>query len=225
MIDYLLIVLAGVLGSAHCIGMCGGFPLIIAHLSPDAGPRALRMGLYGMGKTFSYAGLGLVVGGGGAVLHRLMGGQQVLGMVLGGLLIVAGGAYLFGPYLWEQGGLAGGRLVAKGTQWLAQALKRLFDRGGASGALSVGVMNGLLPCPLVYAMLLKAGAAGGPWPGALTMALFGIGTLPALFGLAWAGQFIKPYWRQRINLATGLLLVILGILTVMRSLGGGGLHH
>ncbi|MDZ4698162.1 MAG: sulfite exporter TauE/SafE family protein [Rhodothermales bacterium] len=217
MTDVLLIVLAGVLGSAHCIGMCGGFPLMIAHLSPDAGPRTLRMGLYGIGKTFSYAVLGLLVGGGGAVMHHLMGGQQLLGMVLGGLLIVAGVAYLFG-----QRGLAGGRLIAKATGWLGKTLKRLFERGGASGALSVGVMNGLLPCPLVYAMLLKAGAAGSAWHGALTMALFGIGTLPALFGLAWAGQFIKPYWRQRINLATGLLLIALGIMTVLRSLGG---HH
>jgi uncharacterized protein len=217
MIDTLLVALAGVLGSAHCIGMCGGFPLMIAHLSPGAGPRALRMGLYGTGKTFSYAALGLLAGGGGAALHHLIGGQQLLGIVLGGLLIVAGAAYLFG-----QRGLVGGRLIAKATGWLGTALKWLFDRSGVSGALSVGVLNGLLPCPLVYAMLLKAGAAGGAWLGAMTMALFGIGTLPALFGLAWAGQFIKPCWRQRINLATGILLIVLGIITLFRSFGG---HH
>ncbi|MEZ4703187.1 MAG: sulfite exporter TauE/SafE family protein [Rhodothermales bacterium] len=217
MTDALLIVLAGLLGGAHCIGMCGGFPLMIAHLSPDTGSRTARMGLYGLGKTVSYMALGLVAGGGGALMHLLMGGQQILAGILGGLLIVAGVTYLFG-----QRGLAGSRLVARGTAWLAAALKRLFDRGGATGALSVGLMNGLLPCPLVYAMLLRAGAAATPLDGALTMGLFGLGTLPALFGLAWAGQFIKPYWRQRINVVTGLLLIALGIMTILRGMGA---HH
>ncbi len=215
MSDAFLIVLAGLLGGAHCIGMCGGFPLMIAHLTPERGRTARRLGLYGLGKTLSYMGLGLLVGGGGALVHRFMAGQQTLSLVLGGLLILAGIAYLLGVQL-----RAGSALVARGTRWLSAALKRLFDRGGASGSLSVGIMNGLLPCPLVYAMLLKAGASGTPLLGAATMGLFGLGTLPALFGLAWAGQFMTQRWRRYLDLAAGIILLALGALTVMRGLGG-----
>lgn len=215
MSDAWLIVLAGFLGGAHCVGMCGGFPVMIAQLSPNAGTRWIRMGLYGAGKTLSYMALGLLIGGGGAALHLLMGQQQILSVILGGLLVVAGGAYVIG-----RGGFTGGKLVSRVTGWLSGTLRRWFNRGGAAGAFGIGVANGLLPCPLVYAMLLKAGAAATPLQGAATLGLFGVGTLPALFAMAWVGQFLQPYWRQQLDRVTGILLIVLGVLTILRGLGG-----
>jgi hypothetical protein len=195
--------------------MCGGFPAMVSHLAPRPTAAAIRLGWYGLGKTLSYALLGAAAGGGALLALRLAAPQSALSLVLGGALVVAGVVYiLVVGQGWAGPGLA--RFAAR----LGNVLRRAVERSGATGAFGVGVANGLLPCPLVYAMLLQAGAAGSPLAGAGTMALFGVGTLPALYGVAWAGHFLSKRWRPYLERMAGLVLVGLGAVTMLRGMAG-----
>lgn len=220
MSDLPLVFAIGLLGSAHCVGMCGGFVLTLGHLHED--PRRLRLhqALYFLGKTATYALLGAVAGGLGAALGLALAGVQSVLAVLVGLLLVGVGLGLLGVLR----RLEGFRSVAL-LRRLSGALGHLMARQSAPATFGLGMLNGLLPCGLVYAMLAKAAATGGVLGGAATMAVFGVATVPALYALALAGFLLRPAWRARLNLAGGLLVVALGLLTIARGTPAADLLH
>lgn len=193
MTEPLLIFLAGLAGSMHCIGMCGGFA---CGLGADArGPAAsvLRHLVYNLGRVTSYCFLGAVVGHLGLLLvgHGGEGSgastaQRALA-VLSGTLMVFIGLQFFGVF---RG--AGHGLLGEGGQWLAQALRQLVRAPGVAAPLALGVLNGFLPCPLVYAFAAQAAASGGPLAGLQIMAAFGLGTFPAMLAMGGIGL----WWRR-----------------------------
>jgi sulfite exporter TauE/SafE len=91
----------------------------------------------------------------------------------------------------------------------------------------LGMLNGLLPCALVYGLLARAAATGNPLDGAVVMAVFGLGTVPALYATGWAGSFFRPARRLWLMRLGGVLVVALGLLTMARgtmAFGGGHGH-
>jgi hypothetical protein len=84
-------------------------------------------------------------------------------------------------------------------------------------ALGLGLLNGLLPCGLVYSLLAMAAVTGTMLGGALTMLVFGGATVPALFALAWIGDLLQPSWQHRLHRASGALVIVLGLITVLRG--------
>lgn len=212
-LDLSVVFLIGILGSAHCVGMCGGFVALLAYTGP-AEHAYQRQAAYFLGKTAMYAAMGALAGlAGGLVGVSLAGMQSALSVVLG-LVLVGVGLGLCG--VWHRlpsTGALSGRITTR----LGPAVRRLVQDGGSSALAGLGALNGLLPCGLVYGMLAKAATTGAPGAGALTLAVFGLGTVPALALAGSVGALIPPTRRLRLQRVGGVLVVGLGLLTIARA--------
>ena len=212
MLDLAVVFLAGLLGSAHCVGMCGGFVVLVGAGSDRA--VAGRQAAYFVGKTLTYAAFGAIAGAAGVAVHGALGGVGgVLGVGLG-VALVAFGLGLCGV-AWGRGGAPGVRFAAR----LGPAVGRLMASGRPGALVGLGALNGLLPCGLVYGMLAVAAQAGGAGRGALVMAVFGLATVPALALTGALGARLRPARRVWMQRAAGALVVAMGLLTVARGAG------
>ncbi len=209
MVDLWFVFLAGLLGSAHCVGMCGGFVLALAH--GDAARRWPRQAAYHAGRIGTYTLLGALAGTLGYALFLMRGFQVGLSIGLGTVLVVAG-LSLCGVLQ---------KLVPLDRLPIPAALTRLVtwlvQRPGAGPAFGLGLANGLLPCGLVLAVLVPAAAAGSAPGGALRMLAFGLGTVPALLVTAAFGLRVKPTHRLRAQRLAGVVLAVLGFVTIARA--------
>ena len=201
--------LLGLAGSLHCVGMCG--PLALALPRP---PRHLLAGrlLYNLGRTLTYAGMGLLFGGLGQTL--LMAGWQRGLSIATGLLILA---YLLSGWL----GRGRWSLESAALRLLApvqRALGRLLQRTSPGGLLTIGLLNGLLPCGLVYVALAGAAATGTPAGGALFMAVFGLGTSPMMLAIALAGPALYGRLRGRFQAVIPVALGLMAVALILRGL-------
>lgn len=210
--DLWLAFVIGLAGSVHCVGMCGGFVIAITQ-TDRPGHRLVRHAAYYGGKTFTYAVLGAISGAAGAVVTGLLRDfQNVLSVVLGLILILLG-AWLLGWLRLRRSSIPSGS-----GGWLSSALGRLLQKGSAGSVLALGVLNGLLPCGLVYAMLAASAATGSVVRGALTMTVFGLATVPALVAVSLTTRLAGARWRTRFNQIAGALVLVLGILTALRGI-------
>jgi uncharacterized protein len=235
---YALLFLAGFAGSFHCIGMCGGFACALGADPRGAGATSVRHVLYNTGRLTTYCFLGTLAGGLGQAICTSLGlqsdqgtpfpstsldlGQRALA-VMAGLLMIIMALSFFGLRGWRRvtGSFGGSTLV--------NSLRSLLRTPGHAAPLALGVLNGFLPCPLVYAMVAQAASTVDVLSGCLTMAVFGLGTFPAMLAMGGLGRLLAPGWRQRgVRLAGGFILV-LGLITLGRGVlpmaGGHGLHH
>ena len=199
---------AGLLGSAHCIGMCGGFVALLG-VGTD-GRVASRQAAYFLGKTGTYAAFGAVAGAAGFALREAFAG-------LGGVVAVGLGGRWWRPgwpsAAWR--GASGRRARAGGPPRAGGGPARRVGPAGAIVAL--GALNGLLPCGLVYGMLAVAAASGSAAGGALTMAAFGLATIPALAVTGALGARLRPSRRLWLQRLAGALVVAMGLLTIVRG--------
>lgn len=204
--------LLGLAGSLHCVAMCG--PLMLA-LPLDGAARRRVLGqtlLYQAGRIGTYGMLGLLFGLLGKGI-ALAGFQQGLSVVAGILILVAA----FFTVQWERVALAMPGMQAM-TRWVQRQIGMLLRQHPNGAALGVGLLNGLLPCGLVYAAIAGAISMTSGWYGSAFMLLFGAGTLPLLIALMLTGQRFSPVWRSRFRLVQPLLLVITGYLLLSRGL-------
>ncbi len=215
------VLLIGLLGSMHCMGMCGGFALVLARTSSKRGPVIRRQALYYTGKTVTYALLGGIAGGMGHALGALFSGfQSVLSLSLGVVLVLIGLGLL--------GMIRNVETMPFMTapwQRLSRLLGVQLNTSSPAGAFGLGLVNGLLPCGLVYAALAVGTATGTAIEGALVMSVFGLSTVPALVLAASAGLLLKPAWRLRINQISGIVILVLGLITITRGLPGAHDGH
>ncbi len=238
MIYYALLFLAGFAGSLHCIGMCGGFACALGVDPRGAGATSMRHLLYNTGRLSSYCFLGGLVGGLGQVICTSVGartepGAAFLGAslnvaqralaVTAGLLMIVMSLRFFGLPGWH-------RVTSGfGGSTLAISLRSLLRTPGYAAPLAFGVLNGFLPCPLVYAMIAQAAASADVLSGFLTMAIFGLGTFPAMLAMAGISRLLAPRWRQRGVRLAGSFILTLGLVTLSRGVvsmaAGHGLHH
>lgn len=228
------LLLVGLAGSVHCIGMCGGIvgalsiggaaarpvrPVIaIAVARPQAQGNLLRVLAYNGGRIGSYMLAGGLAGGlAGAGMLRLAS-LQVAGYWLANLMLVALGLYLMDA--WR--GLA--RLEAAGNllwRHLRPLLKPLLPMDTPLKALAVGGLWGWVPCGMVYSALLTAMMQGSAIGGAAAMAAFGLGTLPTLLGIGLLGARLRQQLQRRpVRIAGGLLVLGFGLLGLLRAAHG-----
>lgn len=212
--------LAGLAGSGHCLGMCGGISAALA--GSRRGPAPLTALLLSTGRVMSYSLAGALAGGGGTLLGLgldLLSLGQGLRIAFGVLLMAVG---LTLALRWR--GLL--RVEALGARlWtrMAPALGNLLPPRGPLAALTAGALWGWLPCGLVYSMLTLALASGSPGNGAAVMAGFGLGTLPALLLTgSWAGGLARRLRGSRGRRLSGALLAGLGLWTVLGALSLAG---
>ena len=207
--------LTGLLGGAHCVGMCGG---IVAAMSlqgpgtPITGrPPVLFHLAYNGGRLASYAllgGLAGLIGSAAFLSDRLLPLQQAL-YLMGQLVLILLGLYLAGL---NQSILAIERLGGALWRRAQPFLGRLLPIRSLGQALAAGAAWGWLPCGLVYSVLVSALASGGLARGGLLMLAFGLGTLPNLLLMGWAAQglrhFTRRVWVRRV---AGLSVAGLGL--------------
>jgi sulfite exporter TauE/SafE len=214
---------SGLLGSlGHCLGMCG--PLVLMVGAQFGGmawegllPRYLT---YHVARILVYfllgaaaGALGSLVGLGGS-LNRVSG---VISLALGAGVILLGLRYL--------GWLPLGSLEGS-SAWIGKMMRKALQRGGLLGLASLGALNGLLPCGLVYSALLVAAASGSPWRAGAAMAAFGAGTLPALLLLGMGAGKLSVSRRQVMSRLAGALIVLVGAQLILRGAAGlGWLAH
>ncbi|MCB7482118.1 sulfite exporter TauE/SafE family protein [Christiangramia sediminis] len=205
----------GLLGSFHCIGMCGPIAFLLPLERDNKPKKLLQIFLYHFGRIFSYAVIGLAFGIVGKGLS-LFGLQQQLSIIIGilMLLLVLIPKRKLGKWNPEH---AGFKFVNKLKNQLGRELKKKRP----DTFFSVGFLNGFLPCGLVYMAVLGAIAGGSAWEGSLYMVLFGMGTIPLMTSAIWISNIISVKSRKYIRRLIPVFVGIVAVLFILRGLGLG----
>jgi len=208
--------LMGLLGSVHCIGMCG--PLVLA--LPMAQKTSLEkwgvLFLYHFGKISSYSLLGVLFGLFGSQLP-LFGVQENISIFIGALMLIyVGYVFMLKPKR-KLGFLQFDLLYSSITKQLGI----LFKHKNKLAFYLIGFLNGLLPCGMVYLALTSALAIQNIFYGGWLMAFFGLGTMPALIIVALGGQFFGIKFRQQIQNLLPVFIFSMGVLLILRGLNLG----
>ncbi len=202
----------GLMGSFHCLGMCGPIVLALPLHGNSVGQKIYGGVLYNLGRTVTYGAMGALFGLVGQGL-QLVGFQQVVSVIMGGAMIVS---VMFpkifrNQYSLEQSAF---RWVGK----LKKTIVEMFSIRSFQSLFFIGLLNGLLPCGLVYIAIAGAIATGSVAMGAGYMVVFGLGTIPLLLLLGVAGNVLGNNIRRRINSLIPILVVVVGIFFVLRGL-------
>jgi sulfite exporter TauE/SafE len=208
------LLLTGLLGSFHCVGMCGGFVLALGRPGRPPWRQVGVQALFHLGKAATYLLLGALAGTAGSALARAAwfpAAQAVLAAAAGVLMVLAGLQIL--GLLAE---LPLGSLFGPASPY-GRAVRAVSGARGASAPLVLGALTGLLPCPLVYAFLAAALAAGSLLGALGTMGLLALGSFPALALVALAGAALGPRLRHRAVRVAGATVVLLGLVTFARG--------
>ncbi|MBL8843920.1 MAG: sulfite exporter TauE/SafE family protein [Planctomycetes bacterium] len=209
----LLAATLGIGSALHCIGMCGGFSLMIAARGRGGWRRLL---LFHGGRIASYTFLGALAGGVGRSAARSPEAQRVLALLAGGVLLLLA---------LHQLGVVRRLLPARVGEPLRRAahrfsglLRSLAAGEGANALLLFGAANGFLPCGATAAALGLAAASGSGALGAATLATFGAATVPALFAFGLLGGRLALPWRTRIGWIGAVTTLLVGGITLWRGL-------
>ena len=205
----------GLFGSFHCIGMCG--PIAIALPIPNSNNLNFVLGrlLYNLGRIATYSFLGAVFGLLGSRLV-ISGFQQSISITLGVTIVIA--VLIPAKY---KAKISQHKLIQKITLPLKKGISDLFKQGTFSAMFLIGILNGFLPCGLVYVALAGAIASGDAISGTAVMILFGIGTFPTMFAATLFGKFINLNIRRKITKAIPALALVLGLLFIVRGMALG----
>jgi sulfite exporter TauE/SafE len=202
----------GLFGSLHCIGMCGPIALSLPYQGAGRLPAVGNALLYNLGRTATYMLMGSVFGLLGKGIF-LAGYQSALSIALGVLMIVMA---FFSTDLESR--LVRLPLLRGPLTRLKTALARLIQAKSSGSFFRIGLLNGLLPCGLVYMAIVGAVSTGSVAKGAAYMCLFGLGTIPLMLLTALAGNWIGPKVRRRIRVVLPFMLLVIAALLIFRGL-------
>jgi sulfite exporter TauE/SafE len=220
--DLMSVFFIGLVGSGHCLGMCGGISSALSLSSRDQSgvmtTRTLLIPiLYNIARLISYMLLGALVGGFSATIADMASFNQsfVVLRIFAALLMIALGLYLgrwwFGLMVIERAGQVLWRTIAP-------LANRLLPLKSVWYALPLGFLWGWLPCGLVYSMLTWSAASGSAFAGAMTMAAFGLGTLPAMLLIGLGSTLNFPLFVDaRVKKMLGIVVIVYGIYTLYGS--------
>jgi hypothetical protein len=205
----------GLMGSFHCVGMCG--PIAIAlPLHGNTIPQKIFGGtLYNLGRTITYGIMGAIFGMLGQGI-QMIGFQQKVSVIMGSIMIIS---VLFPALFKNQYSMEKSWFSMVGK--LKKSIGKMFSIRTFSSLFFIGMLNGLLPCGLVYMAIAGAIGTGGILEGTFYMILFGLGTIPMLLAITLAGNFLSNTIRNKINKLIPVLVVVVGILFVLRGLSLG----
>ncbi len=209
--DYPIAIALGLIGSLHCVAMCGPLQLALPMPSGGAGRIILGRLIYQLGRITTYGLLGVIGGLAGKSIF-LAGFQRWLSILLG-IAVLAG--FLVSKRVAVSAPVV--RLVAKLKLAMSAQLRRRSFR--SLGLL--GLLNGLLPCGLVYVALAGATARGGIGAGVGYMAAFGLGTIPMMLAISLSGRLFPPAWRLKLNGAIPFGVALLAVLLILRGMSLG----
>ena len=207
--------LLGIISSLHCIGMCGPIAMMLPVDRTNPSRKALQILVYHLGRLTAYGLLGLVFGLLGRGFY-LAGMQQHLSITVGVLMIVVVvvpekvlARYNFSKPVYK--------IIAAIKSHLGQQ----FKRKSVDALFTIGLLNGFLPCGMVYAALFGALAMPNLMSSMSYMFLYGLGTVPLMSAVVYMSQWISQPVRQRIQKLIPVVAVFVGLLFIVRGLGLG----
>ncbi len=207
---FITALLLGAIGSFHCIGMCGPIAMSIPVVQHDHGSKFVSSLLYNAGRVLTYASLGLLFGLIGQSF-AIFGYQQWLSIILGILLMLL-------IVLPKRTGVEK-NWIAVGFQKIRTALGSLFLRKNYRSVFFIGLLNGLLPCGLVYMAMAGAISTASVWKSCLFMAAFGLGTLPMMWSIGFFGSYINLRARNGIRKLYPYLMALMAAILILRGMG------
>lgn len=205
----------GLLGSFHCVGMCGPIAFLLPVDRTNSFRKIIQITTYHFGRLLAYSLIGLFFGLIGKSLY-IFGIQQQLSIIIGVIMIVA---VLIPTQLSDTFKISQPiyRMISKVKSGLGQALKKKTT----DAFLTIGFLNGFLPCGLVYMAVFASIATEQAFMGSMYMILFGLGTIPLMTSAIYLGKFLNTKVKQNIQKAIPIFVVIIGMLFILRGLGLG----
>jgi len=200
----------GLMGSFHCIGMCGPIALSLPLRGKNFTQKITGGLLYNLGRTATYGVMGAIFGLIGQSFH-LLGFQQWISVIMGSLMIVS----VLLPILFKNTFRINLEFF---TVRLRRGIQQLFKERSYKGLFLIGLGNGLLPCGLVYLAIAGAIGAGSVSLGIAFMVCFGLGTLPMMLLISWIGNVFTLAIRNKMNKLIPYIVVIIGIIFILRGL-------
>lgn len=214
-LEITLLISALTLGFAsgfHCIGMCGPIALSLGLSRKQALNFYLQNLTYQFGRIFTYAFLGAILGIIGQGFE--FGGIQRYLTIIAGVLLMMMAIFSFGGKDFASKIL----FLSKFLLQIKINLSRYLQKSDYKSRFATGILNGFLPCGMVYMALTASLAAGGIWQGATYMMLFGLGTLPFMFAVVLAGNLVTQKFRATVLKIIPVLMLVLGGLFILRGL-------
>jgi sulfite exporter TauE/SafE len=207
--------IVGLVGSAHCAGMCGPIALALPLKSDNWFTRVSGAIVYNTGRIITYMLLGAIFGMLGKGLH--MAGFQLWASIIIGILMIV---MVVVPLVFKK--MPSLNNVFEGySARLLGGFRNMFRKGGMPSLFGIGLLNGILPCGLVYVAVAGAINSGDIVSAMLYMALFGAGTIPVMLAVSLAGTMISLNLRIFINKLSPYVIVLLGVLFILRGLSLG----
>lgn len=205
----------GLIGSLHCLGMCGPIAIAIPSRKDHKLSIFIDSIIYNIGRTITYVVLGAMIGLLGTAIS-LAGYQEIISVIAGVLLLMI----VVIPRKWETA-IAEISIFKNASEWLKGAFRKVFQVKSISSLLLIGILNGLLPCGLVYTALI-ASVAYGSVLGAMTfMLFFGLGTLPMLAVVFNVKTMLSLGIRKKINKMIPVGIAIVAVILILRGLSLG----
>lgn len=207
--------IVGLLGSFHCLGMCGPVAFALPLKRESKWQAFTGKMLYNTGRISTYALLGLLIGTFGQSL-TFATSQQKLSLAIGLFILIF---FILPSQFTRQLNLFSP--IATFTSGIKQQFRSYFLQKSNKALFILGVLNGLLPCGLIYVALAGALAMGNSLNGMAYMALFGLGTLPMMLTASMAGSFISVQWRAKLTKVVPVFTVVMAFLFILRGLDLG----
>jgi len=208
--------LMGLIGSVHCIGMCGPLVMALPISHQSNFQKWVSILLYHFGKMSSYALLGIILGYFGSSFP-FYGMQAHLSIVMGSIMLF----YVLYVFILKSNWAP---LFFKSNIIYTAIIKKmgsLFKSKNRAVFYLIGILNGLLPCGMIYVALTSALATQNILQGGLIMVFFGLGTMPALIMVAIAGQYFGVVFRNKIQKLLPVLILSMGVLLILRGMNLG----
>jgi sulfite exporter TauE/SafE len=235
-VELVVFLLIGLLGGAHCIGMCG--PLVTMYSARIEGSddglswyEVRQHALFNAGRTGSYA----LIGGAFGLLGLLTFDAAAVGSISGEVRAVVGilaGVFIVSVGVYRVFGLQGSILSSFSSNGKTSLFSRVYglltDRvnewANGAGIVGLGAIHGVLPCPLLYPAFLYAFTQGSPLGGALDLAILGLGTFPTVFLYGTVVQSMNPHHRATVHRVIGGAFLVLGYIPLAHGLNLLGVH-
>lgn len=215
MIEYPLILLGGLLGSSHCVGMCGAFAMLVGMNRPTVRENVIAQLSYSAGRLLTYSTMGAVAGYLGLRLvksaPKLLNIPATLCLLAGVLLVIEG---LFATGLLKRKGT---KSSVQGGCLMSPLFATMLRMPGMRNAFSAGLLTGMLPCGLLYAFLSLAASTGDMLRGMAVMSVFGLGTVPLMVLTGAGAMLLQLATRERLMRAAAWCVILTGVLTVWRG--------
>ena len=207
-------IIFGLLGSFHCIGMCGPIAFMLPIDRANKTKGFFQILSYHLGRLFTYSLIGLLFGFLGRGFY-FFGFQQQLSIIVGVLMIVT----IIFPKILQKLSLS--KKISTVVLKIKNSLGKELKKKGNDTFFTIGFLNGFLPCGLVYMAVFGALATSNAFTGSLYMFLFGLGTIPLMTAFVYLGNFTKGNFRKNIQKAIPVMVVLIGVLFIIRGLGLG----